>query len=116
MSEPVKIQKTIYNSKDFNNVVNTNFSQFINSKPAVATEESIEESLDSLYNLYDVLYLDIPPSGSDNSHLGIATRSLEFLNLSLDDLRNEIENLREENVNLKAQLLATSQINIGTQI
>ena len=41
MSEPVKIQKTIYNSKDFNNVVNTNFSQFINSKPAVATEESI---------------------------------------------------------------------------
>lgn len=116
MSEPVKIQKTIYNSKDFNNVVNTNFSQFINTKPVVATEESINESLDNLYNLYNTLYFDIPPSGSDDSHLGIATRSLEFLGLSLDDLKNEIETLREENIGLKTQLLAASQINIGTQI
>jgi hypothetical protein len=94
MSEQVKIQKTIYNSKDFNNVVNTNFSQFINTKPVTPIEESINDSLDNLYNLYNTLYFDIPPSGSDDSHLGIATRSLEFLGLSLDDLKNEIENLR----------------------
>jgi hypothetical protein len=116
MSEQVKIQKTIYNSKDFNNVVDTNFSQLINTKPSPAIEESINESLDNLYNLYNTLYFDIPPSGSDDSHLGIATRSLDFLGLSLDDLRNEIENLREENIGLKTQLLDASQINIGTQI
>jgi len=59
---------------------------------------------------------EIPPSGSDQSHLALATRSLEYIGLSLEDLQLEIDTLREENINLKNQLLLASEIEIGTQV
>ncbi len=62
------------------------------------------------------LFFDIPPTGSENSHLTLATRSLEYIGLSLDDLQNEISLLREENIDLKNQILLASQIELGTQI
>lgn len=115
MSEQVKIQKTIYALEQFTNIVDINFSQLANP----ITNNVIEDNtvtIDEFFSLYDTLYFDIPPSGSNNSHLGLATRSLEFLDLSLEDLQKEIENLREENISLKTQLLAAAQINVGTQI
>ena len=73
-------------------------------------------TVDQFFNEYDILFYEIPKDGSDNSHLGLATRSLEYLDISLEDLQNEINELREENVNLQNQILLTSQINIGTQV
>lgn len=116
MSEQVQIQKTIYNLQEFNNIVNTSFSQL--AQPPKTTVEAIdpEATVEKFFDDYNTLFYEIPLSGSDNSHLGLATRSLEYLGLSLEDLQNEIENLREENVGLKSQILEASQINIGTQI
>ena len=115
MSEQVKIQKTIYGLQSFNNVVNTNFSQL--TTPTKPTPDTTSEAtIEQFFSDYETLFYEIPLSGSDNSHLGLATRSLEYLGLSLDDLRNEIENLREENIGLKTQILDASQINIGTQV
>ena len=71
-------------------------------------------TVDGFFNEYDVLFYEIPLSGSNNSHLELATRSLEYLGLSLEDLQNEITELRDENVNLKNQIMLSSQINIGT--
>jgi hypothetical protein len=68
------------------------------------------------FNEYDILFYEIPPSGSDDSHLALATRSLEYIGVSLDDLQNEITELREENIDLKNQILLASQINPGTLI
>lgn len=114
MSEQVKIQKTIYELQSFNNVVNTNFNQLTSPDKNIPTIPDMTVS--QFFNEYDILFYEIPLSGSDDSHLGLATKSLEYLGVSLDDLQNEINDLREENVNLKNQILLASQINIGTQV
>ena len=112
--EQVKIQKTIYSLQSFNNVVNTQFSQLAQSRNDVPAEPTVD--VPGFFEQYDLLFYDIPPSGSDNSHLGLATRSLEYLGVSLDDLTTEISNLREENITLKNQILLTSQIDTGSLI
>ena len=118
MAEQVQIQKTIYGLQSFNNVVDTNFKQLAKSQATVVEGEStIDQSIQDFFELYNTLFYSIPPSGSDgNTHLDLATRSLEYLGMSLEDLTTEIANLREENVELKNQILLESNINIGTQI
>lgn len=115
MSEQVKIQKTIYSLEGVNNTIDTKFSQLI---PPTSASASVtpDVSVSEFFNQYNLLFYDIPLSGSDESHLGLATRSLEYLGLSLEDLQTEISNLREENIDLKNQILISSQINTGTQI
>jgi hypothetical protein len=110
------LQKTIYSLNGFNNVVNTNFSQLAKTTPTVTNITTLDKTVNQFFQEYDSLFFEIPPTGSEQSHLGLATRSLEYLGLSLDTLQSEINDLREENVNLKNQILLTSQINTGTQI
>jgi hypothetical protein len=112
MSEQVKIQKTIYSSKSFNNVVNTQFSQLAQSINDTPSEPTLD--IPGFFEQYNILFYDIPLSGSDESHLGLATRSLEYLGISLEDLTTEISNLREENIELKNQILLSSQIDTGS--
>lgn len=108
--ENVQIEKTIYGLKSFNNVVDTNFSQLVNNISSTIKTDRIA-NIDGFFNDYDLLFVDIPPSGSNNSHLGLASRSLEYLGISLEDLQNEIANLRQENVELKNQIIQLSNLN-----
>jgi hypothetical protein len=116
MSEQIKIQKTIYSLNSFNNVVDTNFSQLVKTSSPLTNVTTLDKTVSQFFQEYDSLFFEIPPTGSEQSHLGLATRSLEYLGLSLETLQKEIDDLREENVNLKNQIVLTSQINTGTQI
>lgn len=111
-----ELQKTIYSLNGFNNVVDTNFSQLAKTATTSGTITTSDKTVSQFFQEYDSLFFEIPPTGSDESHLGLATRSLEYLGLSLETLQSEIDTLREENVNLKNQILLTSEINTGTQI
>lgn len=115
MSNKVKIQKTIYGLSSFNNVIDTEFYELAKASKA-EPPVSLDTNINEFFNQYDLLFYDIPLDGSLNTHLGLATRSLEYLGISLEDLQNEIKELREENVNLKNQILTASEINIGTQV
>jgi len=110
MAEIVKIEKTIY-SNSINNVINNNFNQLI--PPSTETTSSADLSIDEFFQQYDLLFFEIPPSGSDNSHLGLSTKSLEYLGVSLDDLQSELDYLRQENVELKNQILQVTGLNPG---
>lgn len=112
MSEKVQIQKTIYSLQSFNNVVDTNFTQLV-KQTIPASPVSIDKSINEFFSDYNNLFYDIPPSGSDESHLALATRSLEYLGVSLEDLQNEIDDLRQENVALKTQVVQLTNINVG---
>lgn len=114
--QQVQMQKTIYSLDNFNNVVNTQFTQLAKQSAIGRDNLTPDVTVDQFFNEYDILFFDIPPTGSENSHLTLATRSLEYIGLSLEDLQNEISLLREENVDLKNQILLASQIEIGTQI
>lgn len=112
MSEQVTIQKTIYSRDQFENVINTSFTELVpptSSLPPVATDMSVND----FFNQYNTIFFNIPPSGSDESHLGLATRSLEYLGLSLEDLQSEIDLLRQENAELKNQIIQISNLNPG---
>jgi hypothetical protein len=111
-----ELQKTIYSLNGFNNVVDTSFSQLAKTSVTKGTINTPDKTVSQFFQEYDSLFFEIPPTGSDQSHLGLATRSLEYLGLSLETLQSEIDTLREENVNLKNQIVLTSQINTGTQI
>lgn len=110
MSEIVKIEKTIY-SNSINNVINNGFTQLVPQTTETTTKPDM--SVDEFFQQYDLLFFEIPPSGSDNSHLGIATKSLEYLGVSLDDLQSELDYLRQENVELKNQILQVTGLNPG---
>ena len=115
MANQVKVAKTIYSLQNFNNVVDTSFSQLAGPPPP-ETPVTPDLTVNQFFNEYDILFYEIPLSGSDESHLALATRSLDYLGFSLEDLQNELTELREENVSLKNQILLTSQIDIGTQV
>ena len=112
MAEQIKIQKTIYSLDQFNNTVDTNFSQLVNNSKTESVKPDV--TLTEFFDQYNLLFFQIPPSGSDETHLGLATRSLEHLGLSLENLQTEIEYLRKENVELKNQIVQITNINPGT--
>jgi hypothetical protein len=112
MAEIIKLKKTIY-SNSINNIINNRFTQLVPQSTEIIAKPNLD--INGFFEQYDLLFFEIPPSGSDNSHLGLATKSLDYLGVSLNDLTTEISNLREENIELKNQILLSSQINIGTQ-
>lgn len=112
MSEQVQIQKTIYSREQFENVVNTSFTELVPPTSSLAPVTP-DMSVSDFFNQYNTIFFDIPPSGSDDSHLGLATRSLEYLGLSLEDLQSEIDILRQENAELKNQIIQISNLNPG---
>jgi hypothetical protein len=114
----VGIQKTIYNKNSFDNVVDINFNQLAKSSASTTTLDPLnpEKTILEFFNDYDNLFLQIPLSGSDQSHLSLADRSLNYLGVSLEGLNEEINLLREENIELRNQILLLTQTDIGTQI
>jgi len=110
MAELVELKKTIY-SNSINNIINNEFTQLIPTTTQVETTPDLTVS--EFFNQYNILFFDIPLSGSDESHLGLATRSLEHLGVSLDDLQSELDYLRQENVELKNQILQITGLNPG---
>jgi hypothetical protein len=110
MAELVQLTKTIYSS-NINNVINNNFNQLV--PQTTQTEDTPDLTVNEFFNQYNTLFFDIPPSGSDESHLGLATRSLEYLGVSIEDLQSEIDYLRQENVELKNQILQVTGLNPG---
>lgn len=112
MAEQVQIQKTIYSREQFENVVNTSFTELV--PPSASLAPVIPDmSVSDFFNQYNTIFFDISLSGSEESHLGLATRSLEYLGLSLEDLQSEIDILRQENAELKNQIIQSSNLNPG---
>jgi hypothetical protein len=113
--QTVQLKKTIYGLNQINKVIKTDFTQLADTafNPA-SLADSDEIDVPKFFINYNTLFYDIPISGSDESHLGIATRSLEYIGVSLDDLQNEINILRDENIELKNQIIKLSQVSTGS--
>ena len=109
----ITIQKTIYSLDEFNNVVDTEFSELASSATPTDGLATPDMTVADFFSQYDSLYYEIPVSGSDESHLGLASRSLAQVGVSLEDLQAEISYLRQENTDLKNQILQLSSLNPG---
>lgn len=107
MADPIEIKRKIYGKNTFSNVVDTSFKQLVPQDGNPAENNNTDSAtVPTFFNDYDTLFYDIPPSGSENSHLGLVRRSGDYIGINLDNLEEEIRNLREENVSLKNQIVS----------
>jgi hypothetical protein len=94
----ILVQKTVFNKDTYNRVVDTQFSQLINSNEEV---ESPSFTIDDFFELYEQLFFQIPRDGDSNSHQYIIQREADYLGISIsqDDIQallNEITSLRQQ--------------------
>ena len=95
----IPIEKQVYNKVDFSRVIDTQFTQLINTE--ATPEEPLPPTVEEFFRLYDELFFEIPKEGEIDSHRYILEREAEYLGVSLETqdfqaLLDEITNLRQE--------------------
>lgn len=105
MANNVQIQKTVFNSDEFNKVINRDFSTFTQPVP-----EEDTDTVENLFRLYEKLYYVISPTGEVNSHEYLIKKSSELITFDrvtedIQPLLDEISQLREQNLQLNQQIL-----------
>lgn len=96
----ISTQKLVY-SKSINTVTDTNFNNFV-PQPTVEPVVSIP-TVDEFFNNYDILFFQIPLTGS-NSHATLIEKSSEYLGLDLNVLIEQLNFLQEQNQQLQQQI------------
>jgi hypothetical protein len=104
MSE-IKIQKTVFDTTEFNRVVDRSFSTF--TQPV---EEEDEDTVENFFRLYEKLYFTIDPTGETDSHQYLIAKSSELVNFErntedIQPLLDEISQLREQLLQANQQIL-----------
>jgi len=113
----ISLNKETYNKSQFQRVVDTNFTQLVNTTPTASTIlpfEDTNQKITEFFNSYNSLFYDIPKFGDTNSHEYLIKTSGEYIGtISTSDdtiqaLIEEINQLREENLTLQQQLISGS--------
>ena len=102
MANTVEIKKTVFNTEQFNRVVDRTFNTF--------TQPTTQEDLDTpeeLFRLYEKLYYIIDIEGATNSHEYLIKKSSELVNFERST--EEIQPLLDEIAQLREQLLLLNQ-------
>ena len=102
MGNDIKIQKTVYDSTQFNKVVNRSFTSF--TQPVA--EEDVD-TVENFFRLYEKLYFEIPPEGEVDSHEYLIRKSSELVDF--EKTTEEIQPLLDEISQLREQLLQANQ-------
>jgi len=106
MDKVIPIQKNIYSSNKFKEVIDTDFSELFN------TQDNF--GVDDFFNQYNRLFIEIPLSGQ-SSHTELIRRSSELLGPTGPDAKDkEIENLQAALKDLSEQLVTANQPDIST--
>ena len=106
MDKIIPIQKNIYSSNKFKEVIDTDFSELFN------TQDNF--NVDDFFNQYNRLFIEIPLNGQ-SSHAELIRRSSELLGPTGPDAKDrEIENLQAALKDLSEQLVTANQPDIST--
>lgn len=98
MANNFEIKKTVLNKTKYDLIVDRTIKTFV---PPVV--ETVESQIETLFNLYDELYTDIPIEGNTNSHEYLVRRSSELV--TLENTLEDIQPLLDEIAQLREQLL-----------
>lgn len=102
--QEVKIQKTVYRASTLDRVVDTSFSTFANNNVVIEAET---DTVEELFRLYGLLFLQIPVEGEINSHRYLVQRSSELFDTV--ETNNDVQPLLDEISELRAELLEANQ-------
>jgi len=105
MDSNIQITKTVFNTDNFNKVVDTSFKTFTQPVP-----EEDPDTPEELFRLYEKLYFSIDITGETNSHQYLIRKSSELVSYDavtedIQPLLDEIAQLREQNLALNQQLI-----------
>jgi hypothetical protein len=105
------LNKTVYEKRQYTNVIETNFSQLVPPTP-VTSSITTEDRVATFFNDYQNLFFDIPKTGEVNSHEYLIKQSSEYINFQFIDesaqaLLDEITSLRQENLSLQQQIIGS---------
>jgi hypothetical protein len=101
----IPIQRTVFDKDQFTKVVDTNFSQLINTQ---SLEEQPSFTLDDFFQLYDDLFNQIPREGDINSHQYILQREADYLGVQID--KDDLQALLDEITSLRQEVLDSQTI------
>jgi len=100
--ENVDLQKEVFNKAQYEQVIDTNFSQLGVASISASAEDQI--SVEEFFGYYNSLFYDIPANGETNSHEFLVKSSGEYINF--DQIAEEIIALQQEISGLREDLLA----------
>ncbi len=123
--DKLTLNKKFYNRSQYENVIDTNFSELISTSPITppSPEESLlvdESVIEEFFQTYEQIFLQIPKSGATNSHEYLIKKSSEYVDSNMisseiQALIDEINLLQQQNLDLNQQLVNT-QISSSQQI
>lgn len=110
--EIISLNKTEYNKNQYQKVIDTSFTQLIQTQPSSSITSSTI-SVDEFFQNYQQLFFQIPKFGSTNSHEYLVKTSQEYIGSTTNDdlvqaLTDEITQLRQENLSLQQQIISGS--------
>jgi hypothetical protein len=115
--EKVNLNKQVFTKSQFNNTINTEFTQLVSSNTA-PTGSNI--SVDQFFQEYQALFYQIPKFGEVNSHEYLVKTSSEYIgsveiNDTIQALVDEVTQLRQENLELQ-QTIANNTLAVANQV
>jgi len=105
----IKLNRTVFDKRKFNQSVDTEFSQLV--KPD--QEPTPDPTVDEFFEMYTDLFYEIPKEGETNSHTFLIKESGEYVNF--DQINDDIQVLLEEITALRTELLEKDQTNLDLQ-
>ena len=104
MGQIVNLDKEVYNRTQYEQVIDTSFSQLVPPSSSIPIEAL--PTVDEFFQNYDSLFFQIPQSG-ENSHETLIVSSTDYI--GYQPLNDEIQALTEEITSLRTQLLESRQ-------
>ena len=105
----VKLNRTVFDKRKFEQSVDTEFSQLV--KPD--QEPTPGPTVDEFFEMYTDLFYEIPKEGETNSHTFLIKESSEYVDF--DKINDDIQVLLEEITSLREELLVRDQDNLDLQ-
>lgn len=102
MANDIRIQKTVLNKEEFDKVIDSSFTTFVDP-----TAEVDNDTVEELFRLYGKLYYEIPIEGEINSHTYLLQESSKLVNLEKD--LTDVQPLLDEISDLRERLLSVNQ-------
>mgnify|MGYP003128845590 CR=1 FL=1 len=112
MKNKINFNLKTYNRFQFNNIINTEFTEF--NQRNISEEAEQVPTVSEFFNMYNNLFYEIPQRG-ENSHESLIVRSTDYIdyvfeNETIEALQREITQLREEL--LEEQLKTSRQLEV----
>lgn len=111
MSSIVDLSKQVFEKQQYQQVVDTSFTELTVGGTTTATGTATPPpSIQEFFDTYGQIFYNIPKTGETNSHQYLVNQSSAYIggegtNEEITALLSEITALREENLQLQQQLL-----------